>query len=80
MLCQYAFFLQKKANECDGFLKWASSTMNKIKNDDIARLTNMIKEVEQRSTRIAYLARRIEMIAQSLTNINRARWNEGRTS
>lgn len=76
MLCQYAFFLQKKSNECETFLKWANNIINKINGDSVYKLTNMIKEIEIRLSRVAYLARRIEMVAQALTNISRARYNE----
>lgn len=78
MLFQYALFLQRKSNECQSFVNWGNYVHNKIKGDDITRLTSIMRKVETRLTNVSYLARRIEMMAQSLSNISRARYNEGR--
>ncbi len=75
MLYQYAFFLQQKSNECETFLKFSASISRVIEGDDIAKLASMTREIDMRLSRIMYLARRIEMVAQGLTNINRARYN-----
>lgn len=78
MLFQQALFMQRKSNECQSFMNWGNYVRNKMKGDDITKLTSIMRKVETRLTNISYLARRIEMMAQSLSNIGRARYNEGR--
>lgn len=78
ILAQYALFLQQKANECQTFLKWSKQVVNRLLGDDRPKLNNLVREVELRLERIVYLARRIEIIGQSINGLVRARYNEGR--
>lgn len=78
MLMQYAFFLQQKSNECKAFLDWTQYVMGRLRGDSVAKATNVKRQVEMRFTRIGYLARRIEMMAQAINNICRTRYNEGK--
>lgn len=73
MLSQYLVFLQKKSNECDGFLKWARNINSRLFNEDKAKAGRLVQKVELRQSRIAYLSRRIEFYAQSMQNIVRQR-------
>jgi len=77
ILAQYALFLQQKANECQTFLKWSSQVTNRLLGDDRPKLNNWVRQVELRASRISYLARRIELMGQSISNLVRARYNEG---
>lgn len=72
-LSQYSFFLQKKINDCDAFLKYYNYVFKTIDPNDLPKLNNMKQEFEIRLIKINYLARRIELIVQSLTNIARNR-------
>jgi hypothetical protein len=76
VLNQYAFFLQQKANESQTFLNWAKSVKNMIARDDLHRLMTLEREIGMRLSRVSYLSRRIETIAQSFTNLVRARYGE----
>lgn len=78
ILAQYALFLQQKTNECQTFLKWSGQVINRLLGDDRPRLNQWIRQAELRRDRIAYLARRMELIGQSINNLVRARYNEGR--
>jgi len=78
MLAQYALFLQQKINECKAFLTWSQQVKNKIFGDDIQQFTIWVRTAEIRMDRVAYLTRRIEMIGQTINNLVRARYNEGR--
>lgn len=77
MLAQYAFFLQQKANECKTFLKWSDQVKNRLLGDDRPKLVAWTRKAQLRLERIAYLARRIELIGQSISGLVRARYNEG---
>lgn len=76
MLAQYALFLQQKANECQTFLKWSGQVANRIFGDDRPELNRWVRKAELRLERIAYLARRIELVGQSISGLVRARYNE----
>lgn len=78
ILAHYALFLQQKSNECETFLKWSDQVTNRLLGNDRPTLCQWIRKAELRKIRIAYLARRIEMIGQSINNLIRARYNEGR--
>lgn len=78
VLMQYGMFLQQKANECQTFLKWSGQVTNRLSGDDRYQVQRWVRKAELRSGRIQYLARRIELIAQSINNLVRARYNEGR--
>ncbi len=77
LLTQYALFLQQKDNECKTFIKWSDQVANRLLGDDRSKLTQWVRRAELRKERIAYLARRIELIGQSIANLVRARYNEG---
>lgn len=77
ILAQYALFLQQKTNECKTFIKWSGQVVGRLFGDDRSRLSRWIKQAELRIERIEYLARRIELIGQSISNLVRARYNEG---
>jgi len=76
-LAQYALFLQQKANECQTFIKWAGQAMNRLLGDDRPKLNQWVRQAELRLERIQYLARRIELVGQSISGLVRARYNEG---
>lgn len=76
MLSQYAFFLQQKANECQTFLSWGKQVGNRISNEDKPRLVQWTRKVELRSSRIAYLTRRIEAISLAIANLAKTRYFE----
>ncbi len=78
VLSQYALFLQQKTNEAKTFLKWSSQVVNRLFGDDRPKLNQWVRLAELRIERIAYLARRIELIGQSISGLVRARYNEGR--
>ncbi len=78
VLMQYAFFLQQKSNECQTFIKWTEHVANRLQGDCVARALSTRRKVEMRLSRIGYLARRIEMVAQSINNISRTRYSEGK--
>jgi len=77
LLAQYALFLQQKANECQTFIKWAGQVMNRLLGDDRPKLNQWVRQAELRLERIQYLARRIELVGQSIGGLVRARYNEG---
>ncbi len=77
MLAQYALFLQQKSNECQTFIRWSGQTMGRLFGDDRPKLNRWARLAELRIDRIAYLARRIELVGQSISNLVRARYNEG---
>jgi len=77
ILAQYALFLQQKANECQTFIKWAGQVMNRLMGDDRPKLNQWVRQAELRLERIQYLARRIELVGQSISGLVRARYNEG---
>lgn len=76
-LAQYALFLQQKANECQTFVRWANQVINRLLGDDRPKLNQWIRQAELRLERIQYLARRIELVGQSISSLVRARYNEG---
>lgn len=76
ILAQYALFLQQKANECQTFLRWSNQVVNRLFGDDKPKLNNWVRQAELRIDRIAYLARRIELMGQSIGNLVRTRYNE----
>lgn len=76
ILAQYALFLQQKANECQTFIKWSDQVVNHLLEDDRPQLTSWVRQAELRLERIQYLARRIELVGQSIGNLVRARYNE----
>lgn len=78
ILAQYALFLQQKTNECQTFIKWSDQVMNRLSGDDRLKLNQWIRQAELRLKRILYLARRIELIGQNISNLVRARYNEGK--
>ncbi len=80
MLSQYAMFLQQKTNECKTFLKWSGHVVGRLFGDDRPTLNRWTKQAELRIERINYLTRRIELIAQSISGLVRARYNEGSNS
>jgi len=77
VLAQYALFLQQKVNECQAFLIWTKQIGNRISGDNRHTMVSWTRKAELRNTRIAYLARRIEVLGQNITNLVRARYNEG---
>jgi len=77
ILAQYGLFLQQKANECQTFLKWSNQVINRLLGDDRPKLNNWVRQAELRLERIQYLARRIELIGQSISGLVRARYQEG---
>ena len=77
ILAQYALFLQQKSNECQAFIRWSGQVVNRLFGDDLPRLNRWVRQIEIRYDRIAYLARRIELVGQSITGLVRARYNEG---
>jgi len=76
-LAQYALFLQQKANECQTFMKWAGQVNRRLFGDVGPKLNEWVRKAELRNDRIAYLARRIELVGQSISGLVRARYNEG---
>lgn len=77
ILAQYALFMQQKANECQTFLKWSNQVVSRLLGDDRPKLNQWVRQAEVRLERIQYLARRIELIGQSIGGLVRARYNEG---
>lgn len=77
LLAQYALFLQQKANECKTFLKWSDQVANRLLGEDRSKLVLWTRQAGLRLERIAYLARRIELVGLSMSGIVRARYNEG---
>ncbi len=80
ILAQYSLFLQQKTNECKTFIKWSNQVINRLFGDDRPKLNQWVKQAELRIEQILYLARRIELIGQSISGLVRARYNEGRNS
>ena len=80
ILAQYAMFLQQRINECKTFLQWSGQVINRLFGDDRPKLNRWVRLAEFRIERIAYLARRIELIGQSINGLVRARYNEGSNS
>ncbi len=78
MLAQYSLFIQQKMNECKTFIKWSNQVINRLFGDDRPKLNGWVRQAELRIERIEYLARRIELIGQSISGLVRARYNEGR--
>jgi len=78
ILMQYALFMQQKANECQSFLRWAGQAINRLSENDKYKVKQWVRKAELRLERIQYLARRIELISQSISSLVRARYNEGR--
>lgn len=76
ILAQYSLFLQQKANECDTFIRWSNQVINRLLGDDRPKLNSWVRQAELRKERIAYLARKIELIGQSIGGLVRARYNE----
>ena len=77
VLAQYALFLQQKANECQTFMKWSNQVVNRLLGDDRPKLNQWVRQAELRLERIAYLARRIELVGRSISGLVRARYNDG---
>lgn len=78
LLSQYSLFLQQKSNECQAFIRWSGTAMQRLFGDDRPKLTKWVRQAELRSDRIAYLARKIELTSQSISGLVRARYNEGK--
>lgn len=77
VLAQYALFLQQKTNESKTFIKWSKQVVCRLFGDDRSKLARWVSQAELRIERIEYLARRIELIGQSISNLIRTRYNEG---
>lgn len=77
ILAQFSLFLQQKANECKTFLTWSDQITNRLLGEDRTKLVSWVRKAELRLERIAYLARRIELVGQSISGLVRARYNEG---
>lgn len=77
VLAQYALFMQQKANECQTFMKWSNQVVNRLLGDDRPKLNKWVRQAELRLERIQYLARRIELVGQSISGLVRTRYNEG---
>lgn len=77
ILAHYNLFLQQKINECKTFVKWAGQVGNRLFGDDRPKLNQWVRQAELRIERIEYLARRIELVGQSISGLVRARYNEG---
>lgn len=77
ILAQYSLFLQQKANECQTFIRWSGQVINRLLGDDRPKLNQWVRQAELRLDRIQYLARRIELVGQSISGLVRARYNEG---
>ena len=73
VIAQYLIFLQKKSNECDGFLKWTKNVNNKLFGEDKAKAGKLAQKVELRQSRTAYLSKRIEFFCQAIQGIIRQR-------
>jgi hypothetical protein len=78
ILAQYALFLQQKANECQTFIKWSKQILGRLFGDDRPKLNKWVKQAELRLERIQYIARRIELMGQSISGLVRSRHNEGK--
>ena len=78
VLSQYALFLQKKSNESQAFLDWAKVSTNRFMNEDKAKLIVWVRNINTRLTMVAYLARRIETMVNSLSNLSRMKYNTER--
>lgn len=77
ILAQYALFLQQKTNECKTFIRWSGRIVSRLFGDDRPKLSQWVRQAELRIERIEYLARRIELVGQSISGLVRARYNEG---
>ena len=78
MLSQYALFLQKKSNESQAFLDWAKASTNRFMSEDKAKLIVWVRNINTRLTMVAYLARRVETMVNSLSNLSRMKYNTER--
>ena len=78
MLSQYALFLQKKSNESQAFLDWAKASTNRFMSEDKAKLIVWVRNINTRLTMVAYLARRVETVVNSLSNLSRMKYNTER--
>ncbi|KKM13342.1 hypothetical protein LCGC14_1717200 [marine sediment metagenome] len=78
MLSQYALFLQKKSNEAQAFLDWAKASTNRFMSEDKAKLIVWVRNINTRLTMVAYLARRVETMVNSLSNLSRMKYNTER--
>lgn len=78
ILAQYALFLQQKLNECKAFIRWSNQITGRIFGDDKPKLHKWVQQIELRIERIEYLTRRIELLCQNISNLVRARYNEGK--
>lgn len=73
MISQYLIFLQKKSNEADAYLKWTKNNLSKFFGEDKNKAIRLSQKVEIRQSRMAYLGRRIEFLAQAIQGITRQR-------
>lgn len=73
MLSQYLIFLQKRSNECEGYLKWSKNINSKLFGEDKSKAGRLTQKVELRLSRIIYLSRRLEFYCQSIQVIIRQR-------
>lgn len=73
LLSQYSLFLQQKHNLCKSFLRWAEYVKNRIFGDDRTELSRLSRIAELRMTRIDYLARKIDLMCQSISGLIRTR-------
>lgn len=78
MLSQYALFLQKESNKAQAFLDWAKASTNRFMSEDKAKLIVWVRNINTRLTMVAYLARRVETMIQSLNNLSRMKYNHER--
>jgi len=69
VLTQYSAFLQDQSNKCSTFLKWSSYSSKIIKKEDQHKFNRWVQNIEMRQTRLNYMSRKIEKIAESLYNI-----------
>lgn len=73
VLSQFAFVLQHKENQCQAFQRWARANRGRFSQAESRQVDDLVSQAEIKATRIAYLARRLEFVAQCINNAARAR-------
>ena len=69
VLAQFAFYVQRRANRCHAFIRWANYNRRAMSGNDAVRLERLKQDAEIKITRIEYLTKRLEFMSQCLHRI-----------
>lgn len=73
VLSGFATHLQSQSNRVDSFLAWANANKDRFSGLEKTRIYSMYESAFARTKRIAYMAKRVEFMAQMLVNLQRAK-------